>query len=54
VEIVVAPNTNSIKGGILIGFVMNLGCGSGGVLVGRNLSKSSRLLIATTKVVGTP
>jgi len=31
VEIVVAPNTNFVKGGILIGSATNLGCGSGGV-----------------------
>jgi putative effector of murein hydrolase len=28
VEIVVAPNTNFVKGGILIEFAMNLGCGN--------------------------
>ncbi len=28
VEIIVAPNTNFVKGGILIEFAMNLGCGN--------------------------
>ncbi len=53
-EIVVAPNTNSIKGGILIEFATNLGCGSGGVLVEMNLNENSQLLATTIKVVGTP
>jgi len=51
VEIFLAPNINSIKGGILIGFVTNLGRGLGRVLVGRNLSKSSKLPTTTIKVV---
>jgi hypothetical protein len=54
VAIVVAPNTNFVKGGILIGFATNLGCGSGGVLKGRNLNRSSRLPTTITKVVRTP
>jgi hypothetical protein len=32
VEMVVAPNTNVVKGGVLIGFTTNLGNGSNGVL----------------------
>jgi hypothetical protein len=44
----------SIKGGILIEFATNLGCGSGRVLVETNLNESSRLLATTIKVVGTP
>jgi hypothetical protein len=56
VEIVVGnpPNTNSIKGGILIEFATNLGCGSREVLVETNLNESSRLLATTIRVVGTP
>ncbi len=38
VEMVVAPNTNVVRGGILIGFATNLGSGSGGVLARRNVS----------------
>jgi hypothetical protein len=53
VEIVVAPNTNSIKGGILIEFATNLGRGSRGVLVGMILNKSLKLLATTTRVIGT-
>jgi hypothetical protein len=40
---VVAPNTNFVKGGVLIRFVTNLGCGSGGVLEGRTLNTSFEL-----------
>jgi len=40
-EIVVAPNTNFVKVGVLIGSATNLGHGLGKVLVGRNLSKNS-------------
>jgi len=54
VEIIVAPNTNFVKCGILIGSTTNLGCGSNGVLEGRNLNRSSRLPRAIIKVVGTP
>lgn len=53
-EIVVAPNTNFVRSGILIRFIMNLGHGLGRVLVGRNLNKSLRLPTSTTRVVGTP
>jgi hypothetical protein len=41
-EMVVTPNTNVVRSGVLIGSTINLGCGSGGVLVRRNLSQSSR------------
>jgi hypothetical protein len=54
VEITVAPNINSIRGGILIRSTMNLGHALEGVSGGRNLNKSSRLPITTTGVVGTP
>ncbi len=45
--------TQIVRGGVLIRFVANLGCGLGGVSMGRNLNKSLRILIATTGVVGT-
>jgi hypothetical protein len=34
----VAPNANVVRGGVLIRSIVNLGSGSGRVLVGRNLS----------------
>jgi hypothetical protein len=49
----VAPNSNVVKSEILIGFATNLDSGLGGVLTGRNLSRSSTLPIGTTRVVGT-
>jgi len=54
VETIVALATNFVKIGVLIGFVTNLGRGSGGVLARRNLSRSSRIPIAITKIVRTP
>jgi len=54
VETIVAPTTNFVRIGVLIGFAINLGCGSRGVSTGRNLSRSLRILVATTRVVGTP
>jgi hypothetical protein len=54
VEIVVAPKINFVKGGILIESVTNLGCGLGGVLAGRNFNTSSRMLVATIGIIGTP
>ncbi len=48
---VVAPNTNFVKGGVSIGSTINPGHGSGGVLVRRNLSQSLKLLTTTTRVV---
>jgi hypothetical protein len=53
-EIVVALATNFVKGGVLIGSATNLGYRSKGVSAGRNLSKSSGILVTTIKVVGTP
>ncbi len=50
----VAPNTNVVKGGILIGSATNLCNGLGGVLARRNLSRSLTLPIVTTRVFGTP
>ncbi len=52
VEMVVAPNINVVKRGILIGFVAKLGNGLGGVLAIRNLSQSLALLETTTRVIG--
>jgi hypothetical protein len=51
---VVAPNMNLIRKGIVIGFATNLGCGLGRFLVRRNLSRSSGLSITNIRVVGTP
>ncbi len=53
-ETVVAPNTNVIRGGVLIGFVINLGSRLVRVSIGRNPNWSLTILIATTGVVGTP
>jgi hypothetical protein len=41
----VAPGTNFVNGGVLIGFIPNLGSGSGGVPVGTNLIQSLTLSI---------
>jgi hypothetical protein len=54
VETIVAPATNFVRSGILVRFATNLGCGSGGVLVKRNLNKRSGILVTTTIVVRTP
>ncbi len=40
--------------GVLIGSITKLGNRLGGILVGRNLNRSSALPIVTTEVVGTP
>jgi hypothetical protein len=53
-ETIVASTTNFIKSGVLIGSTFNLGHGLGRVLAKRNLNRSSRVLVATTGVVGTP
>jgi len=53
-ETIVAPNTNFVRGGILTGFAMDLGRGSGGVLMGRNLNRSFTLPATTIGDVGTP
>jgi hypothetical protein len=54
VETIVAPTTNFVKIGILIGSATNLGRGLGGVLERRNLSKSLGIPIAIIRVVRTP
>jgi hypothetical protein len=46
--IIVAPNTNFVKVGVLIGFAPNLGHGLSGVLARRNLNKNSGLAATTT------
>ncbi len=53
-EMVVALSINVVKRGNLIVYVAKLGSELGGVLVTKNLSWSSTLPIATTRVVGTP
>jgi hypothetical protein len=50
---VVAPNIDVVRRGILIGFVTKLGSRSCGVSVVRNLNQSSALPTITTRVVGT-
>jgi hypothetical protein len=54
VETIVVPNMNVGKRGVIIGFVINLGHGSNRFLVGRNLNRNSRLIVANTKVIATP
>jgi hypothetical protein len=54
VETIVAPNTNYVRGGVLIGYAMNLGCGFEGVLEGNFLSRSFELPTIITRIVGTP
>ncbi len=48
------PNINVVRRGLLIGFVTKLGSRSSGVLVVRNLGRSSALPIVITKVMATP
>ncbi len=50
----VMPNMNVVRRGVIIRFATNLGHGSGRFLMGRNLNKSSKLPIVTTRIVGTP
>jgi len=52
-EMVVVPNIDVVKRGVLIEYVAKLGGGLSGILVVRNLNQSSALLIATTRIVGT-
>jgi hypothetical protein len=54
VETIVAPITNFVKGGVLIGSSKNLGHGSGRVSTGRNLNRSLELPTRTIRVIGTP
>ncbi len=54
VETIVTPNTNFVRGGVLIGSTTNLGHGSNEVSMGRNLSMSLKLSTTTIGVVRTP
>ncbi len=54
VDKVVAPNTNVVKRGVVIEFVINLGHGSDEFSIGRSLSRSLGLPLINIKVVGTP
>ncbi len=54
VEMVIMPNIDVVRRGILIGFVAKLDNGLGGVSTGRNLSQNSALPMATTRIIGTP
>ncbi len=51
---VVAPSMNVVRGGALIGFATNLGCGLSRVLKGRKLNKSLGLPTTTIGIVETP
>jgi len=52
-EMVVAPNMDFVKKGVIIRSTTKLGSRSNGILVRRNLNQSSALPIATTRVVKT-
>ncbi len=54
VEIVVAPNMNVIKGGILIRYISNLGHGFDEISTGKKLSRSLKILTTTIGIVQTP
>ncbi len=54
VEIIVAPIIIFVRSGILIRSVANLGHGLGGVLLRMNFSRSSKIPLVTTRVLGTP
>jgi hypothetical protein len=53
VEIVVAPNIKFVRSIVLMRSTTNLGHGLGGVSLGMNLSRSSRIPLTTTIIVGT-
>ncbi len=52
-EIVVAPNMNVLRRGVIIGLVTKLGSGSGGISARKNLSRNSTLP-TTSGIVRTP
>ncbi len=54
VDIVVEPNTNVTKRGIIIRFVVNLDHALGRFSIGKKLNRSLRLPTTNTRVVGTP
>ncbi len=49
---IIAPNMNVVRGGVVIGFATNLGHGSCKFLARRNLNSNLRLLVAKIGVVG--
>jgi hypothetical protein len=51
---IVAPNMNVVKRGIVIGSPTNLGHELGEFSTKRNLSRNSKPLVANTRVVATP
>jgi hypothetical protein len=51
---VVVPNMNVVRRGVVIDSTTNIGCGSGRFSVGRNLSRSSALPVTNIGVVVTP
>jgi hypothetical protein len=54
VETIIEPCIDIVKKGVLIGSTTKLGNKLGGILVGRNLNRSSALATTTTRVVGIP
>jgi hypothetical protein len=54
VETVVVPNTNVAKKGVVIELVINLGHGSSGFSMGRNLSRNLGLPTVNIGVAWTP
>jgi hypothetical protein len=52
--VVVAPNMDVVRRGVIIRFVANLGHGSGRFLAKMSFSRSLGLTTINTKVVGTP
>jgi hypothetical protein len=52
-EIVVAPNMDVVRRGVVIGFVVNVNRGSSEFLVGVNLNRSLKLPIVNIGVIGT-
>jgi len=54
VEMVVTPSMNVVRGGALIRFATNVGCGLSRVLKGRKLNKSLGLPTTTIGIVETP
>ncbi len=53
VEVIVVPNMDFVRRGMVIASVTNLGCGSNGFSMGRNL-RSLGLPVTNTGVIGTP
>jgi len=53
-ELVLVPDIDVVRRGVLIGFVKILGSRLSGVPIGRNPSRNSTLPTTTTRVVGIP